>query len=100
MDIHSPEGATVVYMHLKEGTDYDIPYRCLYSRKVSNLLVAGRCISSTHEANAAVRVSPIAMATGQAAGVVASIAALNSITPWEVDISILRGILIEQDACV
>lgn len=100
VDIHSPDGANVVYMHLKEGSDYDIPYRCLYSRKVNNLLVSGRCISSTHEANAAIRVSPIAMATGQAAGVAACIAALNNVTPWEVDIRDLRDMLINQGAYI
>jgi hypothetical protein len=41
---------------------------CLRSRNVSNLFVAGRCISSTHEAQAAVRVIGTCMATGQAAG--------------------------------
>jgi hypothetical protein len=41
---------------------------CLRSRNVTNLFVAGRCISSTHEAQAAVRVIGTCMATGQAAG--------------------------------
>jgi hypothetical protein len=40
---------------------------CLLSRDVKNLFVAGRCISSTHEAQAAVRVIGTCMATGEAA---------------------------------
>ena len=35
---------------------YAVPYRCLYSRNVSNLFMAGRCISVTHVALGTVRV--------------------------------------------
>lgn len=100
VDIHSPVGEDVVYMHLKGGSDYDIPYRCLYGKKIDNLLVSGRCISSTHEANAAIRVSPIAMATGQAAGTAASIAAKNNTPTSDVDIKALKEILINQGAYI
>jgi len=41
---------------------------CLRSQNVENLFMAGRCISSTHEAQAAVRVIGTCMATGEAAG--------------------------------
>ncbi len=41
---------------------------CLRSQNIENLFVAGRCISSTHEAQAAVRVIGTCMATGEAAG--------------------------------
>ena len=37
-----------------------------------NLFMGGRCISSTFEANASCRISITCMATGQAAGVMAS----------------------------
>ncbi|MEA2467153.1 MAG: hypothetical protein QOJ57_1279 [Thermoleophilaceae bacterium] len=42
---------------------------------VDGLLVAGRCMSGTHEAHSSYRVTPIAMATGHAAGVCAALAA-------------------------
>ncbi|KKC28675.1 hypothetical protein CDSM653_02325 [Caldanaerobacter subterraneus subsp. pacificus DSM 12653] len=100
VDIHSPEGEGVVYMKLKKGSDYDIPYRSLYSKKVDNLLVSGRCISSTHEANAAIRVSPIAMATGQAAGTAAAIAAKENAKVSNVDVKVLRNVLLEQGAYI
>ena len=35
---------------------YPVPYRCFYSRNISNLFMAGRCISVTHEALGTVRV--------------------------------------------
>ncbi|MCX6975643.1 MAG: FAD-dependent oxidoreductase [Verrucomicrobia bacterium] len=41
---------------------------CLRSQNVKNLFMAGRCISTTHEAQAAVRVIGTCMATGEAAG--------------------------------
>jgi hypothetical protein len=53
---------------------YDIPLRCLIPRDTERLLVAGRCISGDHVAHSSYRVMPIAMATGQAAGVCAAIA--------------------------
>lgn len=49
-----------------------IPLRSLRSSRVENLLVAGRCLSSSHEAQAAIRVIGTCMATGEAAGRVAA----------------------------
>jgi len=45
-----------------------IPLGAIRSTDVTNLLMAGRCISSTHEAQAAIRVMGTCMATGEAAG--------------------------------
>ncbi|HWA99547.1 MAG TPA: FAD-dependent oxidoreductase [Pirellulales bacterium] len=53
---------------------YDIPYRSLVPRSVSNLLVAGRCHSATAEAASSTRVTCTAMAMGQAAGTAAALA--------------------------
>ncbi len=52
----------------EEDRPCGIPLDCLRSRDVSNLLAAGRCISTTHEAQAAIRVIGTSMATGEAAG--------------------------------
>ena len=57
---------------LKPGSWYSIPYRSLVTEKIKNLIVAGRCLSATHEVCAAVRVTPIVMAMGQAAGTAAA----------------------------
>ncbi|HLA83645.1 MAG TPA: FAD-dependent oxidoreductase, partial [Thermoguttaceae bacterium] len=54
------------------GEYYEIPYRCLAPREVEGLLVAGRCISGTHEAHASYRVMATCMAIGQAAGTAAA----------------------------
>jgi len=80
IDIHNPTGAKTETTRLKPGQFYYIPLRSMIARGFSNLLVCGRCLSATHEAAAAIRVTPIAMATGQAAGVVAGLAAVDRIS--------------------
>lgn len=97
IDIHNPDGAGTTLKHLPPGEAYDIPLRCLIPRKTENLLVAGRCISGTHEAHSSYRVMPIAIATGQAAGVCAALAAragraVRDIPAWVVqDELLLQG---------
>lgn len=66
---------------LPPGEAYDIPLRSLLPQGVENLVVAGRAISGTHEAHSSYRVMPIAIATGQAAGVCAALAAGRGISP-------------------
>ncbi len=77
VDIHNPAGSGTLLRYLPAGQAYDIPLRCLQPLGMDNILAAGRCISGTHEAMSSYRVMPVAMATGQAAGVCAAIAAQN-----------------------
>ena len=67
IDIHNPSGSGTTTHRLPAGTSYEIPYRCLVPRAVDGLLVAGRCISTTHEALASTRLTPTVMTLGQAA---------------------------------
>lgn len=90
IDIHSPDGGATNHRHLKPGSWYSIPYRCLYAPQVENLLVAGRCISATHEACAAIRVTPILMAISEGAGTAAALAAAGDGCAAHVDVSALR----------
>lgn len=53
---------------------YDIPYRSLVAKDVSNLLVAGRCHSADRNASSSTRVTVTCMAMGEAAGVAAALA--------------------------
>lgn len=55
-----------------ENRACDVPLRALLSAEIDNLLMAGRCISSTHEAQAALRVIGTCMAVGQASGLAAA----------------------------
>jgi hypothetical protein len=84
VDIHNPTGAGTILKHLPLGEAYDIPLRCLFPQQVEHLLVAGRCISGSHEAHSSYRVMPIAMATGQAAGVCAALAARAGKAPRDI----------------
>ncbi|HWI37646.1 MAG TPA: FAD-dependent oxidoreductase [Burkholderiales bacterium] len=81
IDIHNPTGTGTVLKRLPPGEAYDIPLRCLMPKDVDGLLVAGRCMSGTHEAHSSYRVMPIVMATGQAAGVCAALAARRNALP-------------------
>ncbi len=80
------------------GEVYEIPYRCLVPLKVDQLLVAGRSISTTHEAQGSVRVSPTVMAFGQAAGSAAVLSLRQEVSPREVDTDELRRLLTSQGA--
>ena len=61
-------------MRYKKGESYGIPYRILVPQKLSNVLVAGRCVSSDRYIQGSIRVMPGCFITGQAAGVAAAIA--------------------------
>ena len=58
----------------RSGRTYGIPYRCLLPVELDNLVVAGRCLSATHDAHASVRSMAQCMALGQAAGTAAALA--------------------------
>ncbi len=55
----------------RRGVVYDVPYRCLTTPAVSNLLTAGRCISTSRYVHQATKEIPAAVATGEAAGAAA-----------------------------
>lgn len=93
IDIHSPDGASMKHEFLKPGSWYSVPYRCLVAPEVDNLIVAGRCISTTHEACAAIRVTPIVMAVGQAAGTAAAQSVRTGQPANELDTDQLRDTL-------
>lgn len=96
IDIHSPTGEVTDTQHLGSSPVYQIPLRCLLPIEPRNLIICGRCISATHEAMAAFRVTPIVMAIGQAAGTVAALAK-NSGVPSSLDFSMVREKLLAAD---
>jgi hypothetical protein len=98
IDIHNPTGSGTVLQRLPDGEAYDIPLRCLLPQNVNQLVVAGRCISGTHEAHSSYRVMPIAMATGQAAGVCAALAARAGKAPRDLPATQVQEELRRQGA--
>lgn len=89
-------GRDVNWRFVESGDFYQIPYRSLLPRKIGNLLVAGRCLSATHEGQASARNSAQCMAMGEAAGVAAALSHSKAVSPGQVDIRELRENLLGQ----
>jgi hypothetical protein len=100
IDIHNPTGSGTVIREVPDGDYYEIPYRCLLPVGLDNLLVAGRCVSATHEGQASLRVMPQCFAMGEAAGVAAAMAARQGISPRRVSPEELRQALRKQGQIV
>jgi hypothetical protein len=98
LDIHNPEGKGTVLKRIPAGEAYDIPLRSLLPAGLERVVVSGRCISGTHEAHSSYRVMPISMATGQAAGVCAALAARTRRLPREVPAGDVQDELRRQGA--
>jgi hypothetical protein len=75
---------------------YQIPYRCLIPKDIDNLLVVGRCISATFEAQSGTRGMGPCIATGQAAGTAAALSAKHGTTVRNLDIFLLQKTLIKD----
>jgi succinate dehydrogenase/fumarate reductase flavoprotein subunit len=84
----------------KYATTYSIPYRSLVPRRFANLLAAGRCISVDHRVHHATKEIPPCMATGEAAGIAAAMAASSGIRASAVDVAKLREKLARRGAIV
>ncbi len=93
IDIHNPSGTGTQTHRLRPGESYEIPYRCLVPAHVDRLLVAGRCISTTHEALASTRLTPTVMTLGQAAGTAAALAQKDRVQLRNLDTAKLRSAL-------
>lgn len=89
-------GKDVRWDFLSSGNYYQIPYRSLLPKKTDNLIVAGRCLSATHDGQASARNSAQCMAMGEAAGLAAAFAVMYGISPRRIDSMDLREALLEQ----
>lgn len=100
MDDHHPAGLLYpgrpTIFH-PAPSPYGIPYRCLYSTSVPNLLFAGRNISVTHAALSSTRVMATCALLGQAAGTAAAIATKHRCDPRDVDVNELQSTLMDDD---
>lgn len=103
MDDHNPKGfetkePPTIYHPVK--SPYGIPFRCLYSVNIQNLMFAGRNISATHTAMASTRVMATCGVLGQAVGTAAALAVKEKLTPRQVysqRITLLQRQLMEDD---
>ena len=101
MSVQVPDQPNVrQHLFVRDGGDYDIPYRSLVPRSMDGLLVAGRCLSATREAVGSARMGAQCMAYGHAAGTAAALAARSAVAPRHVDVDKMRQMLREQRAIV
>lgn len=98
IDIHGPEGKGTVLKKVPQGKAYDIPLRCLIPMGVDNLIIAGRCISGSHEAFSSFRIMATSVATGQAAGVCAALSARSGVINRKVPARDVQDELLRQGA--
>ena len=99
IDIHSTTSKTgLVMKHLPRGHYHEIPYRCMLPAGFDGMLVAGRCLSASFAAQAAVRIQQNCRAMGEAAGLAAALAIRDNVSPREVDVAELRCKLNAQGA--
>ncbi|HAF85844.1 MAG TPA: hypothetical protein DCG32_05655 [Sphaerochaeta sp.] len=94
-DVHYPDRRFYAVFHEGDGfltkdyrdlyvTPYFIPFRCLYSRNVPNLFMAGRNISVTHDALGAARVMRTCGMMGEIVGYAAALCLEYGIAPRQV----------------
>ncbi|MGI6380014.1 MAG: FAD-dependent oxidoreductase [Anaerolineae bacterium] len=107
VDIHASDPSAEAFDKLMEGLhsfrlgigeSYGIPYRTLTPKGLSNVLVAGRCISADRPLQGSVRVMPGCYITGQAAGVAAALASSMDQDVHEIEVSEVQGRLKELGA--
>lgn len=79
----------------EESRPAQIPYRCLLPKEIDNLLVPA-CLSATHVAWGAVRLEPVWMQTGEAAGFAAALAKKHQTTPGKLDSDLLVRTLVSN----
>ncbi len=107
IDLHAVSAKSVAYQNdqdqyvssrYRPGESYSIPYRALLPKGLSNVVVAGRTISSDRVMHGSFRVMPACFATGQAAGTAAAIAVQDGVELRQVKVEKLQQKLVEQGA--
>jgi len=91
-------GSGTRWEYLPPGETVAIPFRSLVPQDAPNLLVAGRCLSASHDAHAAVRSMGQCMAMGQAAGTAVAQALDEGVDARDLDVTHLRSTLVADGA--
>ena len=90
------KGHILVLIEPNSTRSYNIPYRTMLPVSIDNLLISGRCISSTHVAQSSVRAIYACMLTGQAAGTAAALSIRDNCVPEKINIRKLQDNLVKQ----
>jgi len=99
VDIHR-EGQAAYIRYITHGNTPTIRLSGLISKDLSNLMMAGRCVSSDRETNSALRVKASCMAMGQAAGTAAAMAVKEDIPVRDVSVDQLLTALDRNGAII
>lgn len=96
-------GAGTIWLYVASGEDgkptgrtYGVPYRCLVPKEIEGLIVAGRCLSATHDAHASARSIAQCLSYGHAAGAAAALSVSSGKSLRDIDTDLLRTKLIED----
>lgn len=114
IDIHNPKGEGTLSVHVNKQEEskeakfdrstfdsyYSIPYEIMITKEIQNLIVTGRCVSASFEAQAAIRTTPTMTALGQAAGTAAALAIQTNQSVNKIDIKNLQNLLIAQGSYI
>lgn len=90
IDVHSTSKEQVAEAKFSPGEYYEIPYRSLITYEVSNLIAAGRHISSTFFMQASLRIQPTVRDMAQAAGMACAFSIKHRLELNELDGSLIR----------
>jgi hypothetical protein len=90
VDIHDPKGGKTIFMFMNNGGSYTIPYRCYIPVSLDGLLVAGRCLSATHEAVGTARMMGACQDHGAAVGIAAATAVKSGVLLRNVDVKLVQ----------
>ncbi len=99
IDIHAANQPGLSHTE-RVDVDFDIPYRALVVDGLNSFFVAGRCLSSSHEANGSLRITATCFATGEAAGVAAAMTARHNIDATYVPVDDLQARLRARGALI
>lgn len=87
--------------HCENGESHGIPYRSIVPEKLDNLLLSGRCISSDRIVYGSIRVMPVCLVTGEAAGTAAGLAVKSGVLNLHhADVTELRAELLKNGAYI
>lgn len=100
IDIHNPVGTGTTIYKIRDDKYYRIPYRSLLPKEYDNMLVAGRCVSATHEAHSSVRVMPICASMGEAVGKAIAVANETGKNVHTLNIDLVKDKLINAGAAI
>ena len=96
VDVHVPHSNKLSIQPVEHAVG--IPYGCVVSQNIANLLMAGRCTSIGSDIYGLTRVMATCMAMGEAAGTAAALSVQQKVDPKDLDTKLLTDTLLKNGA--